>query len=130
MQRIIKFRGKKIDTGEWIYGCYGCAREYVDNGGIEHLYRDGFIMLHYIVDVDGKSEMVDEQTVGQYTGLKDKNGVEIFEGDIIKNPIYKDKEIVVYDLEDCGFFAKSTIGNMLYSINKNAIVIGNVHDNA
>ena len=70
MEREIKFRGRDKD-GKWHYGYY---------------YEDG--MFAYILDLDEndfvKHELIDVNTVGQYTGLKDINGKEIFEGDIVK----------------------------------------------
>ena len=66
MNRTIKFRGKRIDNGQWVYG---------------FLAED-----HYINDVNSEdfpSIEIASETVGQFTGLLDKNGKEIYEGDIL-----------------------------------------------
>lgn len=117
MNREIKFRGVRLDNGEWIYG------------DLNHLV-DGV----YISNDNGNNmAQVYPDTVGQYTGLKDKNGKEIYEGDVIH--IGPDYCVVIWVEDLGGFYLKvdyaklpctSPLGAMLCRYDFE--VIGNIHD--
>ena len=145
--REILFRGKRTDNGEWVEGFYVCLFEkekgfYKPN----HYIFDGNIKLgeeryvghgNYVQEVTICKRKIDEKTVGQYTGLTDKNGKRIFEGDIIDTP---DRLIkVVWFERNAQFdlnFIKHAHDKKIINFKgiemrdlKEYEVIGNIHDN-
>lgn len=120
--RDIKFRAKRIDNGEWVYGSL-------------LIYKKGKPAI--LDNVVGDRHTVDPETVGQYIPVTNKARKEMYEGDIVMSPRHKhfpySRECVI-TINKLGVYLKpvgSTVGDYLSNFNGDYVtyfeIIGNIH---
>ena len=130
-EREILFRGKRVDNGKWVEGGY--IPLDVDSGYTYIIESCNYASTFSALDlIKLHSILVIIETVGQFTGLVDKNNVRIFEGDIIKTDDGR-IGVVYYSSEKTAFVAKNikTYKEIQHwtSQVKSSEVIGNIYDN-
>ena len=120
MKREILFRGKRLDNGQWVEG-----NVQVPNKETLHVFNKWFMW-----DEKNIQRQVDPETVGQFTGMTDKKGKKLFEGDVYsmgeKNILY----VVIFDKSQ---FIGKQVGNRslagLEYWKSDIEIVGSVHDN-
>ena len=117
----ILFRGKAIDSGEWVYGI---AFPHDNNDAIT-------ILFQHPLDGSLSGKEVDKSTVSEFTGLVDATGMKVFDGDIISKR-YVHNFSVDYSVEDAEY--QANFGDYCKSLSKyfnqeNSFVVGNIYDN-
>lgn len=138
--REIMFRGKRRDTGEWVEGYFvHCKSEWEEERVAEIIPPETDRIYRGEYDLYDVHE-VDPETVGQFTGLTDKNGTRIFEGDIVKRCFtlhrWKNKKtretqvgVVRYQTNKCGFVLENVCNLRKPWDGDTLEIIGNIHDN-
>ena len=123
--REIKFRGKRVDNGEWVYG------------DLIHNAFDGYRIFPVGIKPDGSYPVeVITETVGQFTGANDNNYEDIYGGTILQfsgAPGMDDGiAAVVWNKTVCAWYIENDDANIydyLYNVTGYCVVLGNIHEN-
>lgn len=114
MNREIKFRALRADSKGWVYGDLLC----------------NWTIPQILSEDDGNEYKVIPESVGQFTGLKDQNGVDIYEGDICSGHCDGNGVITWTDFDggyDYVFKDESNVG--IWEVKNNIQIIGDIHEN-
>ena len=130
--REIRFRGKRVSNGEWVHG--GIVKSFHPNFPTES--EVAFFAQRpnaYAICVNNKDYFVKQGTIGQFTGMKDKRGNKIYEGDIVKTNI----DLMGIVRFDIGYYFEWITDSLVSMWNKDMKVwvewglevIGNIYEN-
>ncbi|EOV6272721.1 YopX family protein [Listeria monocytogenes] len=124
--REIEFRGKRIDNGEWVYGN---LMQFEDSATFIFAdERKGASTLTYAHFIINNMHAIDSETIGQYTGLKDKSDNKIFEGDIGWDEHNECYGVVKFE-EGKFLYVWENIAEDLWEVADGIEICGNIHEN-
>ena len=126
MNREIKFRGKRIDNGEWFFGDLMKLHTEIE---LDARYIHSGVNQPVMNDFWEDFQEVIPESVGQFTGLHDKNGKEIYEGDIIVRGFNSNIMEVVWIKELAMFISRGLDCHDNPYLWFDYEIIGNIHDN-
>lgn len=136
--REILFRGKRADNGEWVEGYYVKIPEPY-TGKVKHIIIPLTTALWHVTEGLSVHEDVIPETVGQWTGLTDKAGKKIFEGDICNETVLSEEKSLTIEYLSASYYFKyiddpyhcmTPLDDNEFGLEGSWLaVIGNIHDN-